>query len=60
MGEGQGEGCGKRGGRLLKDEREKILNAVLEICGRGNTAEVKKTRAGLIVLEVKRKIIERK
>ena len=44
----------------MENEREKILNAVLEICGRGNTAEVKKTRDGLIVLEVKRKIIEGK
>lgn len=41
----------------MNNEREKILNAVLEIIGRGNTAEVKKTRDGLIVLEVKRKIV---
>ncbi len=35
---------------------ETLLKTILEIVGRGNTAEVKPAKGGMIVLEVKRKI----
>ena len=37
-------------------KNENLLRAILYIIGRGNTAEVKKTKDGLLVLEVKRKV----
>lgn len=37
-------------------KNENILRAILDIIGRGNTAEVKQTKEGVLVLEVKRKI----
>ena len=41
----------------MNNELEKILNAVLEIVGRGNTAEVRQTKEGVLVFEVRRKQI---
>lgn len=38
-------------------EGENIMKVVWEILRRGNTAEIKKTKDGVIVLEVRRKIV---
>lgn len=38
-------------------EGENIMKVVWEILRRGNTAEIKKTKDGVIVLEVRRKIM---
>lgn len=38
-------------------EGENIMKLVWEILRRGNTAEIKKTKDGVIVLEVRRKIV---
>jgi hypothetical protein len=38
------------------EERFKMLATINEILSRGNTAEIKKTKDGIIILEVKRKI----
>lgn len=38
-------------------EGENIMKIVWEILRRGNTAEIKKTKDGVIVLEVRRKIV---
>ncbi len=40
----------------MKNEPEKILKPILEILERGNTAEVKRTKGGVLVLEVRKKI----
>ena len=40
----------------MKNEPEKILKPILEILERGNTAEVKRTKDGVLVLEVRKKI----
>ena len=37
-------------------KNETLLRAILEIVERGNTAEVKPTKDGVLVLEVKRKV----
>ena len=37
-------------------KNETLLRAILDIIGRGNTAEVKQTKDGVLVLEVKRKV----
>jgi hypothetical protein len=39
----------------VKGEIE-MLDTINEILNRGNTAEIKKTKDGIIILEVKRKI----
>lgn len=39
----------------MRIEDEKIINAVREILSRGNTAEVRKTKDGVIVFEIRRK-----
>lgn len=49
-------GSGKWGHGYLKNEPEKILKPILEILERGNTAEVKRTKGGVLVLEVRKKI----
>jgi len=41
----------------LSIEGENIMKVVWEILRRGNTAEIKKTKDGVIVLEVRRKIV---
>lgn len=38
-------------------EGENIMKVVWEILRRGNAAEIKKTKDGVIVLEVRRKIV---
>lgn len=40
----------------MKNEPEKILKPILEILERGNTAEVKRAKDGVLVLEVRKKI----
>ena len=40
----------------MKNEPEKILKPILEILERGNTAEVKRAKGGVLVLEVQKKI----
>ena len=40
----------------MKNEPEKILKLILEILERGNTAEVKRAKDGILVLEVRKKI----
>lgn len=37
-------------------KNENLLRAIMDIIGRGNTAEVKQTKDGVLVLEVKRKV----
>ena len=37
-------------------KNENLLRAILEIIERGNTAEVKPAKDGVLVLEVKRKV----
>ena len=63
MGESKGAGCrqgsGKRGGGLNEKALQKILKPVAEILERGNTAEVKVAKDGVLVLEVKKKVAVR-
>ena len=63
MGESQGAGCrqggGKRGGGLIENGLQKILKPVADILERGNTAEVKVSKDGVLVLEVKKKVAVR-
>ena len=40
----------------MKNEPEKILKPILEILEHGNTAEVKRAKGGILVLEVQKKI----
>lgn len=40
----------------MRNEPEKILKPILEILERGNTAEVKRAKDGILVLEVRKKI----
>lgn len=40
----------------MKNEPEKIIKPILEILERGNTAEVKRTKDGILILEVRKKI----
>lgn len=54
-----GGGRGKTAGVLSDIEAEKILKPIQEILARGNTAEVKCVKGGVIVLEVQRRIRER-
>lgn len=42
--------------KAAMQENENLLRAILDIIGRGNTAEVKQTKDGVLVLEVKRKV----
>lgn len=51
-------GIGKGGHGCLANESEKILEPILEILSRGNTAEVKLTKDGILVLEVRKKIAQ--
>lgn len=41
-------------------EKQINVKAITEILNRGNTAEVKKNKDGVIILEVKKKIIKSK
>lgn len=43
----------------MQNESEKILKPILEILERGNTAEVKKTKDGVLVLEVQKRVAVR-
>lgn len=49
-----GGGTEKAGWGDFEIKPEKLLNTLLEILDRGNTAEVKKVKDGILVLEVKR------
>ena len=41
----------------MKDnETDKIIEMIMQILGRGNTAEVKKNKNGILILEVKKQI----
>ena len=40
----------------MRNEPEKSLKPILEILERGNTAEVKRAKDGILVLEVRKKI----
>ena len=40
----------------MKNEPEKILKPILEILERGNTAEVKRAKDGILVLEVRKEM----
>ena len=41
----------------MKDsETDKIIETVMQIINRGNTAEVKKNKNGILILEVKKQI----
>ena len=48
-------GSGKRGGGLAQNGLQKILKPVAEILDRGNTAEIRRTKDGVMLYEVKRK-----
>lgn len=52
-------GYRKTGDGCLKNESEKILKPILEILERGNTAEVKRTKTGVLVLEVQKRVAVR-
>lgn len=41
-------------------EKQIDVKAIAEILSRGNTAEIKKNKDGIIILEVKKKIIKSK
>jgi len=49
-----GRGTEKAGWGDFEIKPEKLLSTLLEILDRGNTAEVKKVKDGILVLEVKR------
>ena len=41
----------------MKDnETDKIIETIMQILNRGNTAEVKKNKNGILILEVKKQI----
>ena len=41
----------------MKDsETDKIIETIMQIINRGNTAEVKKNKNGILILEVKKQI----
>ena len=45
----------------MKDnETDKIIEMILRIINRGNTAEVKKNKNGILILEVKKQIMSGK
>jgi hypothetical protein len=48
------EGAEKAGWGDFEIKPEKLLSTLLEILERGNTAEVKRVKDGILVLEVKR------
>jgi len=52
-------GGGKRGGGLNETGLQKILKPLREILERGNTAEVKAAKDGVLVLEVEKKVAVR-
>lgn len=54
-----GRGGGKRGAVLTENGLQKILKPVAEILERGNTAEIKVAKDGVLVLEVVRTVAVR-
>lgn len=52
-------GGGKRGRGLTENGLQKILKPVGEILQRGNTAEIKIAKDGVLVLEVEKKVAAR-
>ena len=45
---------------MQDSETEKILEMIMQIINRGNTAEVKKNKNGILILEVKKQIMSGK
>lgn len=43
---------------MLEIDTEKLLKALTGILGRGNVAEIRKTKDGVMVFEVKRKQVK--
>ena len=41
---------------MKRSETDKIIEMILRITDRGNTAEVKKNKNGILILEVKKQI----
>ena len=41
---------------MKESETDKIIEMIMQIINRGNTAEVKKNKNGILILEVKKQI----
>ena len=42
--------------KMKDSETDKIIEMIMQIINRGNTAEVKKNKNGILILEVKKQI----
>ena len=45
---------------MKRSETDKMIEMILRIINRGNTAEVKKNKNGILILEVKKQIMSGK